>query len=327
MGGTRTRGTGTSAGGGRAVAPGATPALALCALLSLALAACGSGDGDGAPDAPTSAVTGAPAPPTVSPAGYRQSLDRALKPVDAAVRAMNRANGGSAPSETFARASDAAGTAADTLLETPAPDDAATAHVRLATALRALSGSLEKAGTAHGRCVAPPRVALASTGGAAGLREASAALSGLGYPVRVALPRTERPQHRRLGNGTLVRDNGRAGLGRLTVDNGTSSDAVVSLTRGRSTAFSAYVRKGGSATVRAVDDGSYTVYVASGADWNPAKRSFTRGCVFQRFDDKAAFRTVAVTGGTQYTVLTYSLAKSLGGNAATSEVPEDGFPS
>ncbi|MEV7422728.1 hypothetical protein [Streptomyces sp. NPDC091212] len=296
--------------------------------LALPLAACDSGgDGDG-PDSPAAVTTSAPAPPPkVDPAVYRRTLESALKPVDKALRAMNRTDDGGALNKAFGTASDAAGAAADALTAAPTPDDAATANVSLTIALRALSENLKEASTAHGRCATSPRVELASTDGPAGLRDASAALTGLGYPARVAAPRTEKPKKRRLDNGTLVKDGGRGGLGRLTIDNGTASDAVVSLTRQKRTAFTVYIRKGRSATVRAVDDGSYTVYFSSGTDWNSARKSFTRDCAFQKFDDKAAFRTVAVTGGTQYTVLKYSLAKSVGGNATTSDVDEDEFPS
>ncbi|MFJ2439705.1 MULTISPECIES: hypothetical protein [unclassified Streptomyces] len=55
--------------------------------------------------------------------------------------------------------------------------------------------------------------------------------------------------------------------------------------------------------------------------------SRARSCAFQKFDDEADFRTVEVPGGTQYTVLTFSPAKTIGGNATTSEVPADAFPS
>ncbi|MFJ1646551.1 hypothetical protein [Streptomyces sp. NPDC088258] len=316
------RGTGSTGSGGIA-------AVGVVLALTLPLVGCDSGDDVDGRGSPAAVTTSAPPPaPTVDPAVYRRTLAGALKPLDKALRAMNRAGGeGRALTKAFGTASDAAGTAADALTTAPTPDDAVTANVALTIALRALSEDLKEAGTARGRCATSPRVELASAEGPAGLRDASAALTGLGYPARVVLPRTEKPQKRRLGNGTLVKDAGRSGLGRLTIDNGTESDAVVSLTGQRRTAFTLYIRKGRSATVRAVEDGSYTVYFASGTDWNSAKKSFTRDCSFQKFDDKAAFRTVAVTGGTQYTVLTYSLAKSVGGNATTSEVPEDEFPS
>ncbi len=101
----------------------------------------------------------------------------------------------------------------------------------------------------------------------------------------------------------------------------------MTLTRSGRTAFSVYVRKSSEATVRSVNSGSYTVYFTTGEDWNGGKRSFTRECSFEKFDDQANFRTIRVAGGTQYTVLTFSLNKVVGGNASTSQVPPGDFPS
>ncbi|MEW1720403.1 hypothetical protein [Streptomyces sp. NPDC093109] len=301
--------------------------------LSLSLAACDSGDngssgtGDGKP-----AVTTVPSPtpsptPSVEPAAYRETLDTALGPLDKALRAVDRASGGKALTRALREAAAAAITAADALTIAPTPDDAADGNTQLILALQDLDKSLDQAGSASGRCAASPRVALGTATGPRSVRNADRSLTRLGYPVRLTLPRTEKPRSRRLENGSLVKDGSRTGLGRLTIDNGTDSDAVVALTRSGRTAFTLYIRKGREATVRGVEDGYYTVFFASGVDWDSAERSFTRDCGFQKFDDRAHFRTVAVTGGTQYTVLKYSLAKSLGGNATTSDVPDDEFPS
>ncbi|WP_254407461.1 hypothetical protein [Streptomyces sp. GMY02] len=304
-------------------------ATAASAVLALAvpLAGCDSAGDSGGAAAP-SVSTPAPSPtPTVEPAAYRRALTTTLGPLDKALRAVDRAREGAALSKALGTAAGAANTAASSLDTAETPEDAVSGNAALAASLRGLSQDLEDARADGGRCATSPRVELNAADGLQPVRDAGAALSELGYPVHLKLPRTEKPKHRRLGNGSFVKDSGRGGLGQLTIRNGTSSDAVISLTRGKRTVFTVYVRKDSKTTVRRVKDGSYTVYFTSGTDWNASKKSFTRDCSFEKFDDKADFRTVEVSGGTQYTVLTFSLAKTIGGNATTSEVPADEFPS
>ncbi|GAO11537.1 hypothetical protein TPA0598_08_04480 [Streptomyces lydicamycinicus] len=314
-------------GTGRATALGAA-ALAL----ALPLAACSAGGGSKAPTggSSSSAAGSAPSPsqsPTVDPDAYRRALTGALRPLDSALRTVDGAREGGALDTALDSAARKAETAADALETVAAPDNALSGTSQLATALRALGQDLRSARGSGGRCATSPRVELDTAHGPQSVKEAARALKALGYDTSLRLPRTERAQHRRLANGAFVRDGSRGGLGRLTVNNGTSSDAVVTLTRGTRTAFSLYVRKGSKATVRSVNSGAYTVYFTTGEDWNGGKRSFTRGCSFEKFDDKANFRTVRVAGGTQYTVLTFTLNKVFGGNASTSTVPPGEFPS
>jgi hypothetical protein len=299
------------------------------AAFALALTACGSTDGDGkGPGASGTAASPAPSPsPTVDPAAYRRALDTTLSPVDKAFRAVDRAREGKPLDSAMASAGAAASLAALRLNSVRTPVDAVEGTSDLSGSLRELGGDLTASEGGDGRCATSPRVELGSAGGLEPVRDAAAVLTGLGYPVHLTLPRTEKAQNRRLGNGAFVKDSGRGGLGRLTVNNGTDSDAVVTLARGRKTAFTVYLRKGADTTVRSVDNGVYTVYFTMGEDWNPAKKSFTRNCTFEKFDDTADFSTRRVQGGTQYDVLTYSLAKSIGGNATTTGVPQDEFPS
>ncbi|MFE4829785.1 hypothetical protein [Streptomyces sp. NPDC056672] len=313
----------------RARIQGQAAAASAALALTLVLAACDSGGADGGTGTP-SVTTPTPSPsptPTVEPAAYRRALDTALGPLDKALRAVDRAREGSALNKALGTAAASAEAAATELDSAETPDDAISGTIALAASLRGLGQSLEEARADKGRCATSPRVELNSADGLQPVRDAGTTLGGLGYPVHLKLPRTEKPKHRRLGNGSFVKDSGRGGLGQLTIRNGTGSDAVISLTRGGRTAFTVYVRKNADTTVRRVRDGSYTVYFTSGSDWNSGKKSFTRDCSFEKFDDKADFRTVQVSGGTQYTVLTFSLAKTIGGNATTSEVPADEFPS
>lgn len=314
-------------GGGRAAALG-TAALALV----LPLAACSSeGESKGPAGGSSGSSAGsAPSPsptPTVDPAAYRHALTGALGPLDSALRAVDRAHEGGSLNKALDTAAAKADTAATTLQSVATPDNAIAGNSQLASALRALGQDLKSARGAGGRCATSPRVELGTARGPQSVKEAGRALTTLGYDATLRLPRTEQAKYRRLGNGAFVRDGSRGGLGRLTVRNGTGTDAVVTLTRGSQTAFSVYVRKGSNATVRSVNSGSYAVYFTTGEDWNSAKSSFTRQCSFEKFDDKANFRTVRVAGGTQYTVLTFTLNKVIGGNASTSTVPPGEFPS
>jgi hypothetical protein len=310
---------------------GAAAGTALLVLLPLALTACGPGsdEGKGSDGTPSAAVAPTPSPsPTVDPAVYRRTLDSALGPVDKAFRAVDSAKEGKALDEAMAEAGDSARSAAGLLESAEAPVDAVDGTGSLADSLRGLGDSLTASQAGGGRCATSPRVELGSDPAAlGGVRDAAGTLTGLGYPVRLKLPRTEKAKNRRLSNGSFIRDTGRSGLGKLTVKNGTASDAVVTLTRGRKTAFTVYLREGASATVRSVNNGTYTVYFTMGEDWNSAKKSFTRDCSFEKFDDPADFHTRQVSGGTQYDVLTFSLAKSIGGNATTTGVPQEDFPS
>ncbi|MFE0375084.1 hypothetical protein ACFW1M_05765 [Streptomyces inhibens] len=300
--------------------------------LSLPLAACSSDGGgeDPAGGTGSSAAASAPSPsptPTVDPDAYRHALTGALGPLNSALRAVDKAGEGGSLDKALDAAATKADAAADALETARTPDNATTGNRQLALALRALGQDLKSAHGDGGRCATSPRVELGTAQGPKSVKEAGRTLTALGYEASLRLPRTEQAKHRRLANGSFVRDGSRGGLGRLTINNGTSSDAVVTLTRGERTAFSVYVRRGSEATVRSVNSGSYTVYFTTGEDWSAGKGSFTRGCSFEKFDDKANFRTVQVSGGTQYTVLKFTLNKVIGGNATTSQVPPGEFPS
>ncbi|PBC85573.1 MULTISPECIES: hypothetical protein [unclassified Streptomyces] len=304
--------------------------------LSLSLTACSSssppdGEGKGPADGPNSSAPGSaysPSPtPAVAPAAYRRALAEALGPLDSALRAVDGAQDGGPLNKALDTAAAKADTAARALQATTTPNDALTGNGQLASSLSALAQDLRSARGSAGRCSASPRVALGRALSPQRVEQSGRALTALGYDATLRLPRTERTRHRRLANGAFLRDGSRGGLGRLTIKNGTGTDAVMTLTRGTRTAFSVYVRSGSEATVRSVNSGSYTVYFTTGEDWNGTKSSFTRECRFEKFDDRATFRTVRVAGGTQYTVLTFSLNKVLGGNAGTSAVPPGEFPS
>jgi hypothetical protein len=264
----------------------------------------------------------------VTPEQYKSSLGSAIGPLEAALRKVDKA-GSKADLETaLGTASGAAGTAADSLDSTKTPKAAATAHADLVRALRSLSTDLGTVKDDKSLCTTgSARVRLGKTGSNNSVPTASKALGDLGYPVKLGMPRTEKEQNRRLGNGTVIKNGGRGGLGKLKLRNGSGSDTVISLARGKQTVLSVYIRRSENVDLSNFTDGTYTVYFATGQDWDSRQRTFSRGCAYEKFDDPAKFRTVRVSGGTQYSILTFSLQKTVGGNATTSEVPPGDFPS
>ncbi|WP_329459425.1 hypothetical protein [Streptomyces sp. NBC_01497] len=323
-------GGGTRGGGRRgATALGVLSAGVVCAL-AIPLAACDGGgghdDADGGSPAPVSSPVPSPTP-TVSAARYDATLATTLAPLDKALRAVDRAKEDSALRRALTAASAASATAAESVSAASTPDDAVAGNTQLAQSLRDLGDGLTGARGDGGRCATSPRVEMGTGDYLGSVTDARTALTALGYKVPLTLPRTEKALHRRLANGHFVKDSRRSGLGRLTIDNNTASDAVISVNKGSSVSFMIYVRGHGKTTVGGVRNGSYTVYFTTGSDWNAGRTSFTRDCQFQKFDDKASFHTRSVSGGTQYDVLTFSLALTAFGNATASDVPPDKFPS
>jgi hypothetical protein len=80
---------------------------------------------------------------------------------------------------------------------------------------------------------------------------------------------------------------------------------------------------GNSYTVSGVRDGTYQIFLTSGADWDAAAAGFSRICSYQKFADTFQFTTTS----RQYTQWTITLKASVGGNARTDDVPPGDFPS
>jgi hypothetical protein len=139
-------------------------------------------------------------------------------------------------------------------------------------------------------------------------------------PAFTATPRptfTATPLPRRLTTGTYVKTMTRNGLGKLTMYNDGKLDAVIGLRNmDRTRSALVYVRSGGSFTMTAVPNGEYHVIYLLGEDYDREAAAFTRqSSGWMRFQSTATFKTVAVSGGTQYTVITIRLQPSTGGNA------------
>jgi hypothetical protein len=80
-----------------------------------------------------------------------------------------------------------------------------------------------------------------------------------------------------------------------------------------------YLRSADKVTVKGIRYGTYQLYTASGQDWDAAKKGFTRGCSFNRFNDKFDF-------GTSTPGWEVKLTESAAGNASTSDVDPGAFP-
>ncbi len=126
----------------------------------------------------------------------------------------------------------------------------------------------------------------------------------------------------RPGNGKVLSDRISGGEGILKIKNGTGKDGVVTLVRGKSKAFSLYVRAKSTASFKRVDDGTYTVYFTTGYRYSTSKRKFTKSASYQRFTDRLRFNTTS----TSSTIWTLTLNPVKGGNARTTGVNPKDFP-
>ncbi|MER6829168.1 hypothetical protein ABT352_24530 [Streptosporangium sp. NPDC000563] len=127
----------------------------------------------------------------------------------------------------------------------------------------------------------------------------------------------------RPGNGKILYNRISGGRGKLKVKNGTGRDAVVTLVRGRSKAISVYVRARSTATATGVRDGNYTIFFTSGHRFNTSRGRFAQSPSYQRFTDRLRFTTTT----TSSTIGTLTLNPVRGGNARTTGVNPNDFPS
>jgi hypothetical protein len=121
-------------------------------------------------------------------------------------------------------------------------------------------------------------------------------------------------------SGAVKSDQRGGGYGELTVDNGTTKDGVVILTLSDDPVMAAYIRSGGSFTMKGIRDGTYYLYFSTGAEWNG--RAFTTTPSHQKFEDAFEF----TTGATTYSTWSVTLHGVVGGTAAAEDVDESEFP-
>jgi hypothetical protein len=303
-----------------------------CGLSRLVLG--GGDDADARPAAGTSRGAGTSAPPVVEPATaeeYQQTLAAVDKSLAIAVATLAAAKTPARAQSAAAALATAAESASGQLSSTTPPEPVADAHQSLITAMDDLASAASETDAAAGDrqvCTGSSATALFSRNGAVdGVRSAAQALATADpahtYRVGSFLPRKTEDGNRRMRNGAYVKRTG-GGSGHLKIDNGAAGDAVISLVKSGSKrpATTVYVRGKGKHTVTGVRDGTYRIYMASGADWDAKAKRFTRNCGFSQFDDPFKFTTTS----SQYTVWEVTLTPVAGGNASTSGVDPDAFP-
>ncbi len=276
-------------------------------------------------------ANGGPTGPAVSPAQYQQSLADVDKSLGDAFARLGAAKSPASVESTADALGEAARAAAGQLTAVAPPSPAAGAHQVLLAGLGDLAVVARDTGSAGAdRKVCAGSSASALVSRSAAVDRLRAAAQGLAtadparaYKVGSFLPREAKDTNRRLANGTFVKRAG-GGSGEFTIDNGGSVDAAISLVKngGKKPAVTVYVRGKAKFTVKGVTDGTYKVFMASGADWDAKARRFTRNCDFSQFDDTFVFKTTSA----QYTIWSITLTPVAGGNASTSDVRPDAFP-
>lgn len=269
------------------------------------------------------------AAPPLDPAAFQSSLDEADKQLAAATTKLKQATTPRTVSSAAEALAETVRTQASTLSALTVPAEVSSAHSDVVSALYALEDELTSvSSSADSRSVCTGGAAsaeLSRAGPAGDLRSAVTALAaadpGAKYRFGSFLPAVTKDQNRRKSNGSyLKRTTG--GLGQLKVDNGNSVDTVVNLVKvgSKKPAVSVYIRGKKKVTTGRIKDGTYQVFISSGADWD-GKR-FSRNCQFSKFDDNFKFTTTS----RQYTIWELSLKVAFGGNASSSEVDPDAFP-
>lgn len=113
-----------------------------------------------------------------------------------------------------------------------------------------------------------------------------------------------------------------ADIGKLKISNGTGSDAVLILTDERdNVVVGYYIHAGENYQIDHIPDGTYHVYFSTGSQWNG--EAFTEDASYQKFDDSISFNTTS----NQYTIWEITLQPVAGGQASTSGVDQEDFPS
>jgi hypothetical protein len=210
------------------------------------------------------------------------------------------------------------------------PPAAAAVHAQLITALAGLGDMIERIGSddAEPSCPAAaetPYVSLLLSSWAARIRTGAGALARIdpAFVFGKFLPPAPVVPVTRPATGTFITPPARRGTGELKIRNG-GGDTTVSLVQaaGETTPlFTVYVRAKSDYTVGSVAAGTYRVYYASGAEWNPQRKGFLKDCAFSRFDDTFPFRAAPAISTWEITMTPVS-----GGNASTSDVDPGSFP-
>jgi hypothetical protein len=326
---------GKSGGGKRAlIAVGVVVAvLAACGVGAYALASSGgTKPRAGASAGSSPQASSSPSPTPVSAEVYQQALAALDAAVAPGFQQLRAARNPTTVSSAITSISNGLSTQIETLRAMAPPAAVSDAHSTFVDALTVLASDVQSAASAaSSRELCGGSSAISTLSRSPGANQVRAAAKGLStvdaanaYKVGSWLPATTAQQNRRAANGTYIKSPARRGSGRLKVQNGGSVDAVVTLApSGGKASLTVYVRAKGSFTASRITDGTYGIYVATGADWDSGAKAFTRNCDFSKFDTPATYRTTSST----YTQYSITLTPVSGGNATTSGVDPSQFPS
>jgi hypothetical protein len=120
---------------------------------------------------------------------------------------------------------------------------------------------------------------------------------------------------------------GGGGHGIFEVNNGNSEDAAVILAdvTGLHDDRLMYIRGGMRATMSSIPPGKYRIMFQTGKNWDESIEDFQ--CVYgtEAFDRTESFTEEERAWGTEYSRLSITLHKVIGGNARSSPIPKQAF--
>ncbi|WP_157245187.1 hypothetical protein [Nonomuraea typhae] len=315
-----------------------------CVLALATLTACSSGGGTltggepvargvagGPGSAPPSTGTSS-APPSgtaLTPEGYKSELSTRKQELTAAIGSMMGAKSVKTLDQRMERAEAALRGAADALALVSPPPEVKAQHDAYVGSLRAAAAQFGATlGKVGSRDVCTAGGVLTDLGAPLKqLDEAGAALQAAGdYPADVVTVKAAAKQSRRLKTGQFLKKESLTGRSSMQIHNGASRDAVVTLMRGDTKAFSVYVGKKKKYKVSGVRDGKYRIYFTHGVDWDGKSKAFTRDCSFERFQSSVRFKTTYTATQIRWNDWKITLHAITGGNAPTDEVDPESFP-
>jgi hypothetical protein len=306
--------------------------LALCGVGAWAISSSGNKKTPTGGSQGTAGSTGhaSPAPSPLTADAYQTALgalDTAIAPGFTELKAAHT------PSKVNAAITDinsALSTQIDTLREVTPPANVASVHAAFLDALTGWASDLQsEASSATDQTICGGTSALSAVTSSDGANQVrtvaktmSTADSSHPFQVATALPAAVGNQNRRPANGAYLKSTTK-GSGKLKITNGGSTDAAVSLVSGNKAILTMYIRAKGNFTAGRIKDGNYKIFVTTGTDYDTAAKAFTRNCDFSSFDQTANYRTTSST----YTQYSITLTPVAGGNASTSGVDPNNFPS
>ncbi|MFG1944347.1 hypothetical protein [Nonomuraea sp. NPDC048826] len=286
--------------------------------------------GDGVPAAADPTTSTTPAPAALTAEAYKSELDGRYDAMNKAMKSLADARSLKALDQRVVKAQESLQSAADELAALTPPPEVQTQHQAYVESLREVALQLGTSATkVGGRSLCTPGAVFTDLDDSlTALDRAGKALEDAGdYEADIVSVKASSKKNRRLRTGQFLRKGGSGGRSSLQIHNGGTRDAVVSLMRGKSKVYSVYVRKKGKFKINNVGDGNYRVYFTHGVDWDGKSRSFTRECSFERFQKSVRFKTTYTATQIRWHDWRITLHAIAGGNARTSKVDPDDFPS